>query len=606
MYVFSKRVIGLLLVFLSLLTGLTGCSRKSADARLSPPPAVDLPDTRRLAAEVSEDWRQSTAQFLRLASVQGLEAAGYMEPPSLFPGKATKLKLYTSAWTAALINQVGLQSDPEKTAAMRGWINELVQSDFTFDGGSLTLHNLYPYYLLQSSLGQPVDRAASLRALVKLRQPNGLYAWDERGKAELAATQIATELLAGLGVYQEIMAPTREALLELLADSSWQEATDAKEALTQTGGPLLLSAYHLGLPLDSRATEFVSQWNQQFQEPSNADLVTVEFLFQLVKLNHATGQTLTLSPEFQERLQSLRNASGGFSPNHELEFEPQLTYKVQEILRMTTDVHLLPEAAHHAADRFWGDSWVAHSLTQPKVIDTYNGLTVARILDQPVPDESAITAFLSARIETITANQPAVEQLAGAARELNYALQARELLTDPFELPDGTTEWVKTAADRVIIASTDAEVDTVSFLVEASARLGVALNPNAAIRALEGASYPEERFLEEAFLLTRAARALNVPPDVFRQHPAVEGVLSLTPTDGGYRVVADAPVPDLFSTYKVLEVLRFFAPDQAIEVLPAVRDFVRSLQDPTGGFQGMPGGSPMLRSTAEGLLLLGM
>ncbi len=52
--------------------------------------------------------------------------------------------------------------------------------------------------------------------------------------------------------------------------------------------------------------------------------------------------------------------------------------------------------------------------------------------------------------------------------------------------------------------------------------------------------------------------------------------------------------------------MKFFAPKQTDAMLPAVRDFVYSLQDPDGGVRFIPGGATMLRSTAEGLLWLGM
>ncbi|HEY8343215.1 MAG TPA: hypothetical protein VIK75_09550 [Calditerricola sp.] len=593
----------LLLVFALLLTGCTG-----QPTNVSPDRSLDLklPEAQHLAAELPLAWRQATAQLLNVSWVRGPDGAGYVEPPPMTTGEVTKQKLYTSAWTSALLHQAGLQPDPRQMAAMRGWLDNLVRSDFTFSDGYPPLHNLYLYSLLQTSLGQPLDRSASLRTLLKLRKPNGLYSWEENGKAELTATQIATELLVTLKAESEILAPTRKAILKLLSEGRWLEAEDPKEALLDVGGPLLLSAHNLGLPLDAQAKTFVDKWTRQLQTPTSTSPLMVEILLQLARLNQAIDQPFTLSSEYLEQLQSLRTAVGGFSPEPDLELEPQYTYKVQQLLQLAADIPPRPEAARHAAVRFWCDSWVAYMKTRPTAIDTYHGLMVARFLGEPVPDEAAVANFLANRLRAISATQPSTEELARAAQELSYVLRARELLTHPFPLPDGITTWVETALNQVISAGTATEISTLSFLTEAAAYLGIAVDRKEVEAALQKASYRKDKFLDVAVAITRAARSLGLPADTFRQHPAVQTVLSLTPISGGYRAATDAPVPDLFSTFKVVEVLQFFAPEQATTVLPAVRDFVRSLQAPVGGFRVLPGQSPMLRSTALGLLLLGM
>lgn len=601
-YAVAKRVISLVLVVLLFMTG---CANRTTDALKGRYPFMRMPDAKRLSSEMSVEWRQATAQLLMISWMDGPEGAGYVEVPVAVPGEPTSEKLYTSAWTAALLRQAGLEPSARTVAAMHDWLEKLVRANFTYDNGFPTLYNLYLYHLLQTSLGQPVDREASLRTLARLRRPDGLYAWERGGKTELPATQIATELLVALDVGPELLAPTREAVLKLLGDPQWQEIQDPKEAILEVGGPLLLSAHNLGLPLNARAREFVAEWNRRLQNATSTDPVMVEILLQLARLNQVIGQRLTLPSEYLGELQSLRTATGGFSLQPGLPLEPQYTYKVQQLLQMAANIPPRPEAARHADSRFWGDSWVPYRLTQPNVIDTYHGLVVARLLEEAVPDEAAVADFLSARLQAITASQPGDDEMARAAQELNYALRARELLSKPFPLPESVTSWVATSLNRSISAET-VDLSTLSFLVEAAAYLGVPVDRKSIEAAIQKALYSEDSVLDVATMLTRIARALDLPADTFRQHPAVKNALSLTPIGGGYKAFGGAPSPDLLSTFKAVEVLQFFAPDQAAAVLPAVRQFVRTLQNPNGGFQMAPDESPMLRSTAEGLLLLCM
>ena len=602
MYTSIKKLTCLLLA----LVLLTGCTKKPGELSSGRPLISRRPSPQRVAAVTPAQWRQATIRLLSVSWVRGPEGAGYVELPPLPRGEVTKMKLYTSAWTAALLHQAGIKASAEQIQSMHGWVQKLVDSNFNHEHGFPTLHNVYLYHLLQTSLDQPVDRAACLRALVKLRHPNGLYGWEEGGEPELDATQVATELLVALDVNPEVVAPTRQAVLQLLRESHWQEETDAKVAILEVGGPLLLAAHYLGLPLGAEAKEFVDRWNEQLHNPPGTGPLMVEVLLQLARLNQVFDQPLSISSTYLDKLQSLRTTVGAFSIQPGLEMDPQYTYKIQQLLLLAANISPKPDAALHARGRFWGDSWMPYMQTQPNVVDTYHGLLVARLLGQPIPDEQAVAEFLLDRIRTITATQPAAEELPGASRELNYSLRARELLANPFPLPDELAKWVETALHQALVDSQVRDVRAIAFLTEVSSHLGVQMDPKAVVVALQNAPYEKADILDVAFMLSRVGRILDLPADAIRQHPAVQAVLDMNPSGGGYRAVENAPTPDVSSTYKAVEVLKFFAPKQADAMLPAVRDFVYSLQDPDGGVRFIPGGATMLRSTAEGLLLLGM
>ncbi|MEW6448765.1 MAG: hypothetical protein AB1426_11915 [Bacillota bacterium] len=162
-----KRWVKVLLV---LVVVLSGCMLWQAEKA-----TVTGPLGKAIFADLPLAWHQATGRLVDSAWVCRSGKAGYAEPPDFPIGQVTKEKLYASAWTAALLRQVNETVSPNVLALLDPWLDQLAQQEFSFSDGFPKLHNLYLYYLLQTSLGKTVNKAACLRVLPKLRHSSGLY-----------------------------------------------------------------------------------------------------------------------------------------------------------------------------------------------------------------------------------------------------------------------------------------------------------------------------------------------------------------------------------------------------------------------------------------------
>ncbi|MEW6448322.1 MAG: hypothetical protein AB1426_09575 [Bacillota bacterium] len=175
--------------------------------------------------------------------------------------------------------------------------------------------------------------------------------------------------------------------------------------------------------------------------------------------------------------------------------------------------------------------------------------------------------------------------------------------------PSRVRSWISEALYLAVDEGSVADFRDLGYLTGAAALLQIKINKSLQTKIASLMLQPEHPNgdkLNNAFWITRITRALDLAPDKLRQAPSVAVTLSMKDEGGGFRHVRSARFPDLYSTYKTLEVFRTFAPDQAKELLPRVKDYVRSCLAPKGGIVPAPGLSPTLRSTFEGLTLLSL
>ncbi|AFV11958.1 hypothetical protein Tph_c17550 [Thermacetogenium phaeum DSM 12270] len=598
---FRKRLVYVLLLLVVLLSG---CALWQSDKATVTGPLIKV-----ISADLPLEWRRATGRLVDSAWVCGSGEAGYAEPPVVPIGQVTKEKLYASAWTAALLHQANETVSPDVLALLDPWLDQLVQQEFTVSDGYPKLHNLYLYYLLRTSLGKTVDKAVCLRELLKLRHTNGLYSWDEGTAPELDATQVAANLLVFLNAPEEALSPTRRALQTLL-NSEWTAAPDSKTALMKQGGPLILAAYRLHVPFDrSQARAFVAEWTTKTLEQIGNDPFSIEVLLQLAELHQAVGSRLTLPLMLIQEITSKRGIDGGFSIQPDQGLEPQYTFKVQKLLLLVAGIPPEPTAARKAAQRFRGDSWYTTGPSRPDILDTYYGLAVSRLLNIKVPKESLVAKFLQVRLEQLTASPPDPKSVRKSAAEIYYILASRELLDQPFMVSGRVSSWIKEALYCAVDEGSVADFRDLGHLTGAAALLQIKIKKSLQTKITSLMLRPEHLNgdeLNNAFWIAQITRALGLPPDKLRQAPSVATTLSVKDEGGGFRHASSAPFPDLYSTYKTLEVFRTFAPNRAKGVLPRVKDYVRSCLDPKGGIVAAPGLSPTLRSTFEGLTLLSL
>lgn len=551
--------------------------------------------------DLPSEWRTSTTQLLHTSWIELPAEAGYSELPLMELGELNRSKLYASAWTAALLRQVNMHPDPETVQSLAPWLRQLVENNFVMDDGFPQLQNLYLYHLLRSSLGQLVDCSACLATLHSLQDSSGLFRWAPDEPPDLAATQVAVELLVALNAGDEIVSVTRKKLQELLETKDWTMTTTPMTLMNETA-PLLIASQQLGLQLPPAAVHYIRNLSQQVPA-QGMDPLSIEVLLQLAKLNLLIGERLELPLDFREKVKEIRRPEGGYALAANQDLDPQYTYKIQELIELVYGEHPTPEAASWADSLFYGDSWYAGRSLKPNVKDTYYGLMVAELLGETVPNRDKVIRFLRRRVQELIATDIANAVQPKISEELYFAVSGLTLLSAN-DWPAGTKEWLERALDLATAQGSDGDLRVLRNLTGTAHQIGVRLSSPTRDRVIEllRKQTPIQRAeIEQAYLVAEIALAVDLPIDHLRATPVVETALQTldhSPTD-------QAPIT-LFSWFRTVQMLRILDSARAQSLLPQAHEFVMARMDSGSGIAPTQDLPPSLRSTAEGLMLLSL